>query len=87
MQLSDFINKRIVVCLKGKDEQPLSVTLLGVESGGIWIDSQEITSAIDEREGPDPLRVRPAYFFPYEQLLSVVAPKLTPDSTHSSAGE
>jgi hypothetical protein len=87
MQLSDFINKKIVVGLKGNDERPRPVTLLGVESGGIWIDSQEITNAIAEKEGPDPQLARLAYFFPYEQVLSVVAPKPIPGSTHSAPRE
>ena len=83
MQLADFINKKIVVCLKGEDEQPRSVTLLGVEPGGIWIDAPEITSAIDVKGSPDPLCATPAYFFPYERLLMVAAEKLTPGSADS----
>jgi hypothetical protein len=79
MQLAKLIRRKIVVLgpklLDGnnKDEAKLeTVTLVGVEASGIWIESEEAANRI-----ADKFRVKPAspsaFFIPFAQIVTILA--------------
>jgi len=71
MQLSDYIGQEIVLLIP--TIHPIEfqkVKLLGVEAGGVWIESQTLINLILKKTGfasaPKPL----AFFYPYHELRS-----------------
>lgn len=78
MQLAQFVGRKIVVLgpqlLNGVKDQPSlqTVTLLGVDSAGIWIESEEAANRIAEK-----FRVKPsapsAFFIPFTQITTIIA--------------
>ena len=78
MQLSKLIRSKIVVLGpalfdNGKKDQKLeTVTLVGVESSGIWIESEEALNRLADR-----FRVKPAaptaLFIPFAQITTILA--------------
>ncbi|HEY1500165.1 MAG TPA: hypothetical protein VGF88_11355 [Acidobacteriaceae bacterium] len=79
MQLAKLIRRKIVVLgpqlleSPDKDEARLAtVTLVGVESAGIWVESEEAANRI-----ADKFRVKPAtpsaFFIPFAQITTILA--------------
>jgi hypothetical protein len=79
MQLSKLIRRKIVVLgpqlleSGDKDQARLAtVTLVGVEASGIWIESEEAANRI-----ADKFRVKPAtpsaFFIPFTQITTILA--------------
>lgn len=78
MQLSKLIRRKIVVLgpklLDGhKASETLeTVTLVGVDTAGIWIESEEAANRIAER-----FRVKPAapsaFFIPFAHITTIIA--------------
>jgi hypothetical protein len=81
MQLAKLIHRKIVVLgpklvdgnSKDKDQARLeTVTLVGVETSGIWIESEEAANRIAEK-----FRVKPAspsaFFIPFSQIVTILA--------------
>lgn len=79
MQLAKLIRRKIVVLgpklLDGGNENRdhlETVTLVGVESSGIWIESEEAANRIADR-----FRVKPAapaaFFIPFTQITTILA--------------
>jgi hypothetical protein len=78
MQLSKLIRRKIVVLgpklLDGQNVgQTLeTVTLVGVDAAGIWIESEEAANRIAER-----FRVKPAapsaFFIPFAHITTIIA--------------
>ncbi|HEX4068143.1 MAG TPA: hypothetical protein VHZ09_19140 [Acidobacteriaceae bacterium] len=78
MQLAKLIRRRIVVLgpqLLGGDKSQdtlQTVTLVGVDQAGIWIESEEAANRIAER-----FRVKPAtpsaFFIPFAQITTIIA--------------
>jgi hypothetical protein len=79
MQLSKLIRRKIVVLgpklleSGAKDQAKLeTVTLVGVEASGIWIESEEAANRIADR-----FRVKPAtpsaFFIPFAQIVTILA--------------
>ena len=78
MQLAKLIHRKIVVLGPklldgGKDHDKLeTVTLVGVEPAGIWIESKEASNRI-----ADKFRVRSAtpsaFFIPFAQIVTILA--------------
>ena len=74
MQLRQLVGRRIVVLgPKLLDQEKLeTVTLLGVDEAGIWIDSEEAANRIADR-----FRVKPAgpsaFFIPFAQINTIIA--------------
>jgi hypothetical protein len=78
MQLSKLIRRKIVVLGpalfdNGKKDQKLeTVTLVGVEASGIWVESEEALNRIADR-----FRVKPAaptaIFIPFAQITTILA--------------
>jgi hypothetical protein len=90
MQLSKLIRRKIVVIgpklLEGdKDQARLeTVTLVGVEPSGIWIESEEAANRI-----ADKFRVKPAtpsaFFIPFAQIVTILASNDTADAAETVA--
>ena len=87
MQLAKLIRRKIVVLgpqlleSGDKDQARLAtVTLVGVESAGIWVESEEAANRI-----ADKFRVKPAtpsaFFIPFAQIVTILA------SNDAEAGE
>jgi hypothetical protein len=90
MQLSKLIRRKIVVLgpklldSGDKDQAKLeTVTLVGVEACGIWIESEEAANRIADR-----FRVKPAtksaFFIPFAQIVTILASNDTADATETS---
>lgn len=89
MQLSKLIRRKIVVLgpklLEGdKDQARLeTVTLVGVEPSGIWIESEEAANRI-----ADKFRVKPAtpsaFFIPFAQIVTILASNDTADAVETA---
>jgi hypothetical protein len=91
MQLAKLIRRKIVVLgpklLDGnsKDQAKLeTVTLVGVEPSGIWIESEEAANRIADR-----FRVKPAapsaFFIPFAQIVTILASNDTAEAGDTSA--
>lgn len=78
MQLSKLIRRKIVVLGpalfdSGKKDQKLeTVTLVGVESSGIWIESEEALNRLAVRFGVKPAAPS-ALFIPFTQITTILA--------------
>jgi len=79
MQLAKLLHRKIVVLGpkllegNGKDEPKLeTVTLVGVDQAGIWIESEEAANRIAAK-----FRVKPAspsaFFIPFAQITTILA--------------
>ena len=78
MHLANLLHRKIVVLgprlLGGATDQEKleTVTLVGVESAGIWIESEEVANRIADR-----FRVKPAaptaFFIPFSQITAILA--------------
>jgi hypothetical protein len=89
MQLSKLIRRKIVVLgpklLDGdKDQAKLeTVTLVGVEPSGIWIESEEAANRI-----ADKFRVKPAtpsaFFIPFAQIVTILASNDAADAVETA---
>jgi hypothetical protein len=88
MQLSRLIGHRIVVLGPrildpGTPDQKLeTVTLIGVEPSGIWVESEEALNRIADR-----FRVKPAaasaFFIPFTQITTILATNAVAGDTDS----
>src|ERR1700679_3161913 len=90
MQLSKLIRRKIVVLgpklldSGDKDQARLeTVTLVGVEASGIWIESEEAANRIADR-----FRVKPAtksaFFIPFAQIVTILASNDTADAVETA---
>jgi hypothetical protein len=75
MELFDYIGNNITVVIPAIDpDSPQIVKLLGVEPGGIWIESQTLIDHIlkiaEQKAAPNSL----AFFFPYHELRFAFVP-------------
>ena len=88
MQLAKLIHRKIVVLgpklldgAKGQDKLE-TVTLVGVEPAGIWIESKEASNRI-----ADKFRVRSAtpsaFFIPFAQIVTILASNDSADATET----
>lgn len=74
MQLAKLLHRKIVVLGPKLLDQPTleTVTLVGVDSAGIWIESEKAADRIAER-----FRVKPAapsaFFIPFAQIVTIIA--------------
>ena len=74
MQFSQLVGRRVVVLgPKLLDQEKLeTVTLVGVEAAGIWIESEEAAIRIAEK-----FRVKPAtpsaFFIPFASITTIIA--------------
>ena len=69
MNLSKLVGKEIVVLIPFIEPGHYQrVKLLGVESGGIWIESQVMINTVYSGVGEVASERTPAFFFPYHQI-------------------
>jgi hypothetical protein len=74
MQLAKLLHRKIVVLGPTLLDQPAleTVTLVGIEAAGIWIESERAMDHIAER-----FRVKPAtpsaFFIPFAQIVTIIA--------------
>ena len=69
MQLSDLVGDRLallVPMIHGTELQ--TVNLLGVEAGGIWVESQKFTNQLLQGLGAQSFPRTPVFFLPYHQI-------------------
>ena len=68
MELRDYVGDEIMLIIPDIDALPQLVTLLGVEAGGIWIESQPLTNRLLKTIGQQTWPASPAFFFPYHAI-------------------
>ncbi|MGB9233965.1 MAG: hypothetical protein WCC04_06095 [Terriglobales bacterium] len=69
IQLSDYIGQEIVLMIPTIDPVNLQkVKLLGVEAGGVWIESQTLINHILKRVGSATAPRSIAFLYPYHEL-------------------
>jgi hypothetical protein len=69
MQFSDILNQEVIVLIPKLDPVKLKVVkVVGVEAGGVWIESQEITNTLLQMLKVSSAPKRPLFFFPYHQI-------------------
>lgn len=81
MQLSDYIGQQIVLAIPSIDPKALQeVKLLGVEPGGIWIESQTLINIVLRSIGQSSSPKSLAFFYPYHEIkfgfVSISGPAL-----------
>jgi len=68
-KLTDFIGKNVLLSIVGSSKtQGYEVTLVGVEAGGLWVESDELQQLAPQVV---PKR-RDSFFFPYAQVVFVL---------------
>ena len=76
MKFSDVIGQEIAISIPylaegtGKLQR---VKLVGVEAGGIWIESQELIDIVLEGANLASAPRTPVFFFPYSQIVFAVS--------------
>jgi hypothetical protein len=74
MHLDDIIGQKITVALINSSKSHYTVTVRGVEAGGIWAEGKELDALIGHRPNrlkrPDSRKppTRPVFFIPYAQI-------------------
>jgi hypothetical protein len=78
IQLARLIRRKIVVLgpklldSGTKDQKLETVTLVGVDPAGIWIESEEAANRIADRFGVKPASPS-AFFIPFAQITTILA--------------
>jgi hypothetical protein len=76
VRFEDLIGKKISLALVNSEVAAYTVTLHGVEHGGIWVESKELDKLIGHQKskstGPRPA-TRPVVFYPYSQIFFLIA--------------
>jgi hypothetical protein len=76
VRLDDLIGKKVTLALVGSEAGSYDVTLHGVESGGLWIESADLEKLLCHRKGyavglaP---ALKPVFFYPYSQIALLIA--------------
>lgn len=70
MKLEDLVGGSILVQMprSGDEARLWRMKLLGVEAGGIWVESQDITNRILQTVGVTSATRTPIVFLPYHQI-------------------
>jgi hypothetical protein len=69
MQLSDYIGQVITLAIPAIDAEKFqNVKLLGVEAGGIWVESQTLITMALKTAGQATAENSLAFFFPYREI-------------------
>ncbi|MGA2217657.1 MAG: hypothetical protein ABSG51_06205 [Terracidiphilus sp.] len=73
MKLSDYIGSEIIVMIRVIDPALFQkVVLKGVETGGIWIESNALTTIMLRSLKQATLPVTPQFFFPYHEITFAI---------------
>jgi hypothetical protein len=69
MQFADIIGQQIVILIPRLNQTKFHrVKLLGVESGGLWIQSQEVINVMLQIVGQTSAERTPVIFVPYHEI-------------------
>jgi hypothetical protein len=69
MQLSDFVGQTLGFIIPGIHPTTIQrVKILGVEAGGVWIQSQTLTNAVLEKFGAASAPKTMVFFLPYHAI-------------------
>jgi hypothetical protein len=70
MQLSDYVGRDLVVLIpRLNSDVERKVRLHGVEAGGIWIESQQVTNELLTRIGVSIAPKTMIFFFAYSEIV------------------
>lgn len=92
MHLGNLLNRKIVVLgpriLGGETNQDKleTVTLVGVDPAGIWIESEEAANRLADRFGVKPAAPS-AFFLPFTQITTILASLEAGASTQTALPE
>ena len=76
MMLSGHIGKEIIVLIPFiEPDHYQRVKLVGVEAGGIWIESQTMIDKVFSAVGEAASERTPIFFFPYHQIEFAMVPR------------
>jgi hypothetical protein len=76
MRLSDYIDQEIIVLILFiEPDHYQTVRLVGVEAGGIWIESQAMVDKMFSALGEVASERTPIFFFPYHQIEFAMVPR------------
>jgi hypothetical protein len=78
MELRGYIGDEIMVIIPDFDPKPQLVTLLGVEAGGIWIESQTLNNKLLKSIGQQTWPGSPTFFFPYHAIRLAIGKSTAP---------
>jgi hypothetical protein len=88
MQLSDYIGQEIALMTPLiEDKDAWHVKLVGVEAGGIWIESKALTSLLLEIAEQKSAPKMPVLFVPYHSLAFAAVFVDAPTQDGSAPGE
>lgn len=73
MNFSEYGQEIIVLIPMIHPTKVQAVKLLGVEAGGIWIESQDLTSTILRASGKSSANKVIGFFFPFAQITFAMA--------------
>jgi hypothetical protein len=69
VQPSDYIGQMISLAIPAIDANLIhDVKLLGVETGGIWVESQKLINMALRTSGQATAPQSPVFFFPYSEI-------------------
>ena len=69
MQFTELVGESIFLLAPRIDEKTFKeVKLVGVESGGLWIESQDLTNAVLHFFGAPAAKNTPIFFLPYHEI-------------------
>jgi hypothetical protein len=70
MNFTEYIGQEILIMSPNIDPQLIQrVRLMGVESGGLWIESQKLTGILLKGWGMPAINKVIAFFIPYHQIV------------------
>lgn len=86
MELKKLVGRRVVVLgPKLLDQDQLeTVTLLGIDDAGIWIESEAAANRVADRFRLKPAG-RSAFFIPFAQITTIIASNEEPASSGEAA--
>jgi hypothetical protein len=72
MELKSLVGSSIAITIPRVGKKPLHVTLIGVEAGGIWIESQGMTDALLGAAKVNASAKTPVFFLPYNEIAVIL---------------
>lgn len=76
MKLSDYIGQTLVMLIPFIEEDHYQqAKLMGVESGGVWIECQTLIDRMYSPIGAAASEKTPIFFLPYQQILFATVPR------------
>ena len=75
MQFNDMIGNMVLLMIPSMSKTVIqNVKLLGVEAGGLWIESQALTSVTLQAMGVSTTARTPIFFVPYHEITFGMVP-------------